>query len=931
MKPIFTILFATLCSGAVVSVCSTGCTTNSLQTALDTSANCGDSIQIKSSETQVGNFTITFRGCAANPITVTTDRTAWLPMAGARITPAHLTNMAKITTPNGNPALRDVLDGMGRPPAGWNFVGVAFTGTGGAGSFFLVNFNSNNAAGASQIADSITFDRCYFYMPSVYAGGNLQDVIRADATHLTVKDSFFGDAFFNGYVESHGIRALTNPGPVTVTNTFITTSGIPIFVGGATPSFPAYMDQGFTAQYNYMWRPWKWNGDPNQPYAADYVTAAAGTFRTGPHTITNVSNTGVVTIPTQPPFIPASVLTISGVGGCTQANGSGWRIDLLTSTTFQLRNFPGCSSAYTSGGTANEFAITVCTKNLGEFKWAGPVLWQYNAGENSWAGNQCQSQFNGFTNTFRTEWDWSVTTPALGVFTFTDTAHLSWSGTYRIGDISTGARANSTGDLGICITLPPTGTECHPIASFSAGSLVAAQPFSAAPAGPQIGWISYTASARLNNLVVRDNVYKNADQGLTVLACSFSNGMSCLHGHRILNNLWTITDPYVSGFTGFRIAVAETDYALNPSDYVFDHNTAYTPFGLAHGAFVYFDSNQCPNHCGTSGQPKLDSSAITNNLFGQSASGGNGPFSGDGAGSISDAANSYMANSVVRNNGLPGASAGPGCASGNLCSGNITAAWGDPFAGLAAGGIFKLAPASAYTGAGSDGRDVGADFDRLPQITGLKVTAGVTAALLEFDLTAAIGGADAAQPCILEVSPNRNLQSDLGTYTVVNDLNPVFFQRPDTSARTNSALLAVVVNGRHVYWPVGQNITVTGDDGAGHDLALAAGTMYYGRLMCNGDTQWFTFLTGSGSNDSVRYPLAAIVKTGTTPGTTGVRLQYGTNPALGSVAVFPLDGSGMASVGLPLMNGTPTYYSLQFLNGSTATYTSPLAVRLGGD
>jgi hypothetical protein len=93
------VLSASFAWGATVTVCDTGCATASLQTALDSLAACGGTIQIKSTETQTGNFSLTYRGCAANPITLTSDRAAWLPLAGARITPSELANKAKITTP----------------------------------------------------------------------------------------------------------------------------------------------------------------------------------------------------------------------------------------------------------------------------------------------------------------------------------------------------------------------------------------------------------------------------------------------------------------------------------------------------------------------------------------------------------------------------------------------------------------------------------------------------------------------------------------------------------------------------------------------------------------------------------------------------------------------------------------------------------------
>ncbi len=928
---ILTLVLTMMCRGAVVSVCSSGCTTTSLQSAFDSLANCGDTIQINSAETQTGNFTITFRGCAANPITVTSDRAAWLPSAGARITPSHLANMAHITTPNSSPALAAALDGMNRPPAGWKFIGIAFTSSSAGPTYSLVDLNPYLATSSAQTPDNITFDRDYLYRSSTYTGNwccggtDLQNVIRLDATNSSVINSFLGDGFYNG-VESHGVSVLTSPGPVTITNNFIITSSIPVFFGGAVPTYKTYIGNGGTIQYNYFWRPYKWNSDPAQPYVADYVTASSGTVQGGPFTIGNVSNTGVVTIPSAPNIWSISALTIASVGGCTVANASGWRINPLTSTTFQLLNFPGCNSAYTSGGTTTAYAISVCKKNLGELKFGVGVTWQYNAGENAWAADDCGQQHNGFTDTLRTEWDSTDTAPSIGTFSMVDTTHITWSGTYRIG--GSGATSANTQDLGICLFLT-TGVECKPVTSFSGASLVTSAAFSTT-GSPSWGAISYASSAQLSNIAVTHNVFKNTDLSFSILAISPNNGTgNDGYGktHTISQNLWYANTSYITNPLGIKPQAGEFPYNPSifiPTGYSIDHNTLYNPNGFE-GSFVYLNSTQ------NALQLKFDSSAITNNLFGISSAGGNGPFAGDGTVSTITTANAYFTNSNILNNAIPGGSNGGTTASGgNVVSGNIYSSWSDPFGGLASQGIFKLTPGGTYNGGGADQRDMGLDFDRLPQITGLKVTAGVTAALLEFDLTVPIGDAGATQPCILEVSTSRNLHSDLGAYTVVNDLNPAFFRQPDTSARTNAALLATVVTGRHVYWPIGQNATVTGDDGVGHSLALAAGTRFYGRLMCYGDNQWFTFQTGSGLSTSVQYPLSATLQVGTTAGTTGVRLQYGTTPALGGSADFTLNASGTANVALPLANGNPTYYKVQFLNGSTVTYTGPITVYLGG-
>jgi len=818
MKLTAFLLLATLCRAATVTVCLSGCTTTSLQTALDTTAACGDTIAIKSTETQTGNYTITYRNCAANPITVTSDRASWLPPTGGRVTPSQLGNMAKITTPNSSAAIAAALDGSNRPPAGWKFIGIAFTSSSSGPTYSLVDMNPYLATSSSQTPDNINFDRCYLYRSSTYTGTwsgggtDLQNVIRLDATNSSVTNSFFGDGFYNG-VESHGVSVLTSPGPVTVTNNFITTSGIPVFVGGAVPSYKTYLPNGMIAGYNYFWRPWKWNSDPAQPYAADYVTAASGTVQGGPYTITNVGSTGIITIPSAPNIWAISSLTIASVGGCTVANASGWRITGLTSTTFQLLNFPGCNSAYTSGGTATAYAISVCMKNLGELKWGVGVDWEHNVGENSWAVVQCGQQYNGFTNTLRTETDWSLTNAAIGLFSMSDATHITWSGSYRIA--GSGANSTNTQDLSICLDLS-TGMECHVITSYSGASLISATSFSTVAGGTVNGAISYASSAQLSNLTLSHNVWKNSDQAFSIQALSFNNGVgNAGYGktQTISQNLLVVNSAYTTNPRVIAMSSGEAAYIINPTGYTIDHNTLYNPNGMA-GSFIYLNGDQCPSQCGSSVQPKFDSSAVTNNLFGVSAAGGNGAFAGDSTSNTSATANAYFTNSLVENNGFPGGTNGTGGTGGNTVSGNINTAWSNPFVS----GTYTVAAASAYYHAGTDGASLGADFTALPMVNNVAVTGNV----LGFDVTPGVNSdVKATQPCVLEVSSSRNLASDLGTYSVIASLDPFATMGADLSTRSDVTLV-----GSHVTWPL---------------TGLVAGT-YYGRLMCYGDTEQFIFV-----------------------------------------------------------------------------------------
>ena len=825
------------CCAATVTVCTSGCTTTSLQAAFDSVSACGDTIQIKSTETQTGNYTITYRGCGSNPITVTSDRASYLPAAGQRITPSHLGNMAKIYTSNASESLAGILDGSNRPPAGWNFVGVAFSTS--ALTYHLVSFNyvfsstvgcdhtnapSGNddgcAANSSQIADNITFDRCYFFMASNVGNASnlgIQAALHGDVTNLTVKNSYFGDGFYNGFVESHAIEMRTTAGPVTFTNNFITTASEPIFSGGAIPSYGTYLENGVTAQYNYLWRPWKYNGDPNQPHAADYVTWAQGTLRQAlGAVITNVSNTGVLTIPSAPYLVQGSMLTITGVGGCTVANAPLWRISILSGTTFQLLNFPGCNSAYTSGGSINEYAVTVCNKNLGEMKWATGVTWQYNMGENSWYNYNCQSQWNGFTDTLRPTWD------AMGVvMSFTTANSLTWTGSYRIGSNNPGDDTTHAflGDIAVCVSMPTTGTECHPISSYSGASLITAVSFSAAPGGTYDAWISYTGSAKLENVTLTHNVYKNVDTAYGAIGVAFANGVGDAgYGktHVFSQNLIYADSSYIVGRALINLMAAEADDSWSPYSYTLDHNTLYYPNGTS-GWYLYANGTGCSSCSNPTKQPPFDTSAITNNLVGVSST-GNG-ISGDGTGNIDGVALGYFTNSNIKNNWFPGATVGAGSVgTGNTVSGNIVSTWTDAFNGGAATRNFTVAAASAAYHAGTDGASLGADMTQLPLIQNLVVTNNV----LNFDLTSGINSyIKNTQPMTLEVSSNQNLQNDLGTYAVIATVDPVATAGADSSLRSD-----VVLAGTHVTWPLN---------------GVTPGTVYYGRIMGAGDTEQFSF------------------------------------------------------------------------------------------
>ena len=118
---------------------------------------------------------------------------------------------------------------------------------------------------------------------------------------------------------------------------FLLPNGNAIFFGG----------NGHTAIYNPITN--RWSAGPDAPTRPAGTAVIGATNISG--TITGASNASpiVITVPNTAGLSNGDLVTISGVGGNTAANGN-WVIQGLTATTFQLQNSTG-NGAYTSGGT----------------------------------------------------------------------------------------------------------------------------------------------------------------------------------------------------------------------------------------------------------------------------------------------------------------------------------------------------------------------------------------------------------------------------------------------------------------------------------------------------------------------------------------------------------------------------------------------------
>jgi hypothetical protein len=262
---------------------------------------------------------------------------------------------------------------------------------------------------------------------------------------------------------------------------------------------------------------------------------------------------------------------------------------------------------------------------------------------------------------------------------------------------------------------------------------------------------------------------------------------------------------------------------------------------------------------------------------------------------------------IVTNNTFPGRTSGSFNCGG--CSDNFfptTAQWDANVVGWSDPTLqdFTLRPSSTYLKSASDGLAVGVDPTQLPTIRNLQVQPSSQAAAVIWDLTAPI----ADRECTLEVSKDRNLQSKLGEWTTVADVDPALYQGSDLASRPGN-----IQDGLRRVFVLG-----TDAEENGVSRRLEPGTTYYYRLACPGDTLLGQFDTQPAPAESTRnVTVSAQPLSG--KGVTAVVVQYGEKES-GAPATMAhskrQDCTDGCSIELQGVSLRPLYYTIEYRDSS---------------
>lgn len=163
-----------------------------------------------------------------------------------------------------------------------------------------------------------------------------------------------------------------------------------------------------------------------------------------------------------------------------------------------------------------------------------------------------------------------------------------------------------------------------------------------------------------------------------------------------------------------------------------------------------------------------------------------------------------------------------------------------------AAGSYRVRPGHYAWRGGTDRRDIGVDWDRLPRIQNLRVAPTDRMALFTYEVTASV----AHIPCVVEVSTERDLSVS------IPDLDARRFLRPDTDQAPDS----VTRLGPQRMIRIGKNVP------------LEPARTYWYRLQCGGDAAMGSFTTKPAGSQS---QVVTLTHTPAAPGVASVRIDYG--------------------------------------------------------
>jgi hypothetical protein len=217
------------------------------------SARGGQTILLQAGTTYVGNFVLPARSESDTAvITIRTD-VARLP-EGRRITPAAARSLARIQSPNAQPALATAAG-----THNWTIELVEF-GPNANGIGDIITLGDSSERSIAQVPSQLTLDRIYVHGDPV-AGQKRGIALNSASTKII--NSYISDIKTIGQ-DSQAIAGWNGPGGYLIQNNFLEAAGENVMFGGGDPAIIGLTPTDITVKNNTMSKPLAWR-DPDAP------------------------------------------------------------------------------------------------------------------------------------------------------------------------------------------------------------------------------------------------------------------------------------------------------------------------------------------------------------------------------------------------------------------------------------------------------------------------------------------------------------------------------------------------------------------------------------------------------------------------------------------------------------------------------------------
>jgi PKD repeat protein len=362
-----------------------------LQDALN-AARPGDTVLLAENAEFVGNFVlpakvgdqwITVRSSAPDSL---------LPRAGYRIKPQDAPLLARLRSPNSDPALRTA------PGAHhWDIRYLDFPSTqGGLGEILQVGDGSSAQNSLSLVPHHIVLNHVYIH-GDPYVGQKRG--IALNAAHVTISDSYIAECKGIGQ-DTQAIGGWNGPGPYTIENNYLEAAGENLMIGGADPAIPNLVADGITVRRNYFSRPMAWrNPIVAAPSGLSATAVSGGSLPPGSYGYRVVARRTVQSTVAKS-AASAEVSVTTAADGAVRVR---WQAVPGTTEYWVYGRTPGAQNAFwvvtgtelvdtgaagTAGTVPTSAATVWSVKNIFELKNARNVVVEDNILENHWKESQ---------------------------------------------------------------------------------------------------------------------------------------------------------------------------------------------------------------------------------------------------------------------------------------------------------------------------------------------------------------------------------------------------------------------------------------------------------------------------------------------------------------------------------------------------------------